>query len=365
MMSRAVIIACTVLAGLTFALALPQNGGKAQDQVKDCAICHGRQDYKRYPTSSGEERNLFINEEMLKLSVHHDRECTDCHADVTNIPHESYTPKPVDCTSCHYLGNPVGAPSSETYQAYKESAHGAAVAEGNPNAPRCQDCHGDHDVRPLNSPDSPVSHFRQTETCRKCHKAQFEDYRDSVHGKSVLLDGSLDAPVCTDCHGEHNIFASSDPRSEVFPTKVSEDCARCHEAMEIVGSYGVEADRLKTYRKSFHGTATRYGSTVAANCASCHGHHLVLHSSDPRSSVHPDNIPATCGQEGCHPGAGTNFAAGKIHIDPEDEGAGLVYWISLFFRYFTTAVIVALVVHIILDLIRRFFGARKRKGAEA
>jgi hypothetical protein len=362
-MSRARFVILFVSTYLCVALGWSFFDAAGQDQeIRDCSICHGRQDYKRYPSRTGMERNLFVNEVMLARSVHHDRECVDCHADVTTIPHENYTPKPVNCARCHYLGNLVGAPQSEAYQAYQESIHGEAVAAGKPNAPRCQDCHGTHNVQPPPAPDSPVSHFRQAGSCGRCHEKEYQDYGESVHGKSVLLKRSEEAPSCTNCHGEHDIFAGSDPRSAVYPTKVSQDCARCHEAMEIVGSYGVETHRLKTYRKSFHGIATGYGSIVAANCASCHGNHLVLHSSDPKSSVNPDNIPRTCGQEGCHPGAGSNFAAGKIHIDPESEESGLVYWISLFFRYFTLTIILGLVAYIALDLGRRFFGSRR--GAE-
>ena len=364
-MSRRGWIICTLVALASLAFVFAPPGGKAQNQeVTDCAICHGRQDYKSYPTQSGELKNLFVTKAMMARSVHHDRGCVDCHADVTTIPHEGYKPSPVNCTRCHYLGNPVGAPQSDTYQAYSESVHSAAVLEGNEKAPRCQDCHDSHNVRPPKSLDSPVSHFQQASTCGRCHAEAYSAYVKSVHGKAVLADRSTDAPACTDCHGEHNIFAKSDPRSAVFPTKVAEDCAGCHEAVEIVSDYGVEGDRVETYRRSFHGIATRFGSTVAANCASCHGHHEVLHSSDPNSTVHPDNIPNTCGQEGCHPGAGTNFAIGKVHVNPEHEEAGLVYWISMFFRYFTLTIILALVVYIILDLGRRILGAGKPKDTE-
>lgn len=334
-------------------------GGAAQEVVQNCTICHGKQSYKRVVRDTGEVVDMFVDEKVLAESAHHNRTCANCHADITTVPHEDYKPKPVDCTRCHYLGNPIGAPQSETYQAYEESAHGQALAQGKEKAPRCQDCHGAHDVRHVRALDSRVSHSRVADTCAPCHQKAFLDFRNSVHGTSLYENQNPDAPSCTSCHGEHNIFAPEDPRSAVHPTRVADDCARCHEAMEIVGKYGVPTDQIETYRRSFHGIAVRFGSKYAANCASCHGHHDVLPSSDPRSKVNKQNIPGTCGQADCHEGAGTNFAIGKVHVNPEDQEAGLVYYVSTFFRYFTLAVILGLIVHIALDLVRRFLGVRK------
>jgi len=49
-----------------------------------------------------------------------------------------------------------------------------------------------------------------------------------------------------------------------------------------------------------------------ANCGSCHGVHNILPRSDPRSTVHPQNLGRTCGT--CHPGAGERFALGPVHV---------------------------------------------------
>src|ERR1043165_1063888 len=72
-------------------------------------------------------------------------------------------------------------------------------------------------------------------------------------------------------------------------------------------------DRVKTFFDSYHGMASQYGSTLAANCGSCHSHHKVLPSKDPASTIHTNNLVATCGK--CHPGATEKFASGKIHVD--------------------------------------------------
>ncbi len=71
---------------------------------------------------------------------------------------------------------------------------------------------------------------------------------------------------------------------------------------------------MKTYAESYHGTASKFGETRVANCASCHGFHDIRDPADAKSSVSPANLPKTCGR--CHPGASRHFAKGKIHNAP-------------------------------------------------
>ena len=80
---------------------------------------------------------------------------------------------------------------------------------------------------------------------------------------------------------------------------------------------------MKTFFESYHGLAAQYGSTLAANCASCHGVHKILPSTDPRSSIYKTNLVETCGK--CHPGATENFAQSKVHVDAAatSDGAGV------------------------------------------
>ncbi len=59
--------------------------------------------------------------------------------------------------------------------------------------------------------------------------------------------------------------------------------------------------------------ASKVGSNTVANCASCHGVHNILPSSDPRSTINHANLAKTCGQ--CHPGANEKFIATKVHLD--------------------------------------------------
>ena len=73
-----------------------------------------------------------------------------------------------------------------------------------------------------------------------------------------------------------------------------------------------------TLLKPDDAAVTARGAEIyAEDCASCHGVHDILPSTDSSSTIHPDNLVGTCGE--CHPGASANFAAGKIHAGSGDS----------------------------------------------
>jgi cytochrome b subunit of formate dehydrogenase len=134
----------------------------------------------------------------------------------------------------------------------------------------------------------------------------------SIHGQA-LGHGNALAPTCTDCHGIHSIKPHTDPNSPVAEQNVSRDiCARCHEGVRLSQEFGVPGNRVNTYFDSYHGLAAEGGSVVAANCSSCHGVHNILPSSDPRSTVNPANLDATCGK--CHQGVTQKFTRTPVHL---------------------------------------------------
>jgi hypothetical protein len=322
-----------------------------------CYLCHGRKDFQ-VTLESGRTLSLYVDSLEFRASIHGRRPCTDCHTDISAIPHPKF-PQPVVCVRCHYVGNPVGAPNLTTYQDYKESVHGKAREAGNTKAPVCQDCHGSHNIRPHTDTTSTIYKVHVPQTCGRCHLEVYTKYEDGVHGQA-LARGAMDSPSCVDCHGEHNIFPPTDPRSSVYPTNVARTCPKCHQAKALMARNGVPTEQVQTYQESFHGVAIKFGVKTVANCASCHGYHDILPSMDTRSSINLANLPGTCGK--CHPGAGANFARGKIHVDPRSKGSGSIYWVSLFFKWLTTIVILGLVGHIILDLLRRRRSAREAKA---
>jgi hypothetical protein len=352
---RRLVLGVVVFLGGLFLPVLAQDAGAAISLEK-CTLCHGKSDFRKL-LIGGSIRDLFVTGDSLKGSVHEKKVCTDCHFDVNEIPHRE-APQRVICTHCHFKGNKEGAPQSDNVLAYFDSAHGKAIAAGNTKAPLCQDCHGSHQILRVKNPESTVSRFKVAETCGRCHLEIYAVYKTSIHGVA-LSKGNADAPSCTGCHGEHRIYAHTDPKSTVYPTRVSGQCSKCHGSIAIMSKYGIEAEQVATYNESFHGVASKFGSRTVANCASCHGVHDIRPPDDPMSSVNPRNIPRTCGK--CHPGATANFAVGKIHVDAKKKESGIIYWTATFFKWLTIGTMLALVVHIFLDMYGR---TRRLRGEQ-
>jgi len=63
--------------------------------------------------------------------------------------------------------------------------------------------------------------------CAACHKREGATYADTYHGRATRL-GYYRAARCTDCHGSHQIFPSSDPRSPTSVGRRVATCAKCH-----------------------------------------------------------------------------------------------------------------------------------------
>jgi hypothetical protein len=311
-------------------------------------VCHGKKDIKTQ-VKPGRYKSLYIDYDSFVSSVHGEKSCVDCHTDVTVIPH-SQKPKKIHCLQCHYEGNVVHAPVEKLPEKYKESIHGRALMEGNPNAPDCKDCHTVHSVRSPEDTLSTVYRPNVIKTCGKCHINELTQYNEGIHGQA-LKRGDPDAPVCNDCHTEHDILPPEDPRSTLYPKNVIKTCSKCHADVKMMKRKGVPVEQVKAFEESFHGIALEFGIVTAANCVSCHEAHLILPSSDPNSPINPKNLPTTCGK--CHPKASTNVAKGKFHVLPEEPESGIVFYVALFFKWFTLLILAGLILHIILDLIRR------------
>lgn len=276
--------------------------------------------------------------------------CLDCHTrngDMTTILRASDPKSTVNrgniaetCGRCHgdksvMQGSGI---SERPFLSYRESVHAKAIAQGNVSAAVCTDCHNSHDILPASNPQSPIAKVNIPQTCSKCHKSESAEFMQSIHGQAVMR-GVSRSPVCTDCHGIHNIIAPVEADGTTASTAVAtESCAKCHEGVTLTKEFGVAGERVSSYKDSYHGLASQMGSKIVANCASCHGVHNILPSSDPKSMINAANLPQTCGQ--CHIGAGVKFATGRIHLTSElvaangardiaTTGTRIVRWIYL------------------------------------
>jgi cytochrome b subunit of formate dehydrogenase len=164
--------------------------------------------------------------------------------------------------------------------------------------------------------------------------------------------GIREAPVCTDCHGEHRILSPSELESPVYPTNIPlQTCGRCHTDVRLAEKYGLAVDQVRAYTNSYHGLASRSGVLSVAHCASCHGVHDIQPSSDPRSHVHSSNLAATCGT--CHPGAGERFSIGTVHVLPTEPRFAVLYFIRGIYLPLIWLTVGAMLLHNFLDLRRK------------
>lgn len=349
-----------------------------------CQTCHGPAHYAQPAASLAPQLCAQCHTQEVKdlaSSIHgaaakaRDQQspnCFSCHGSVHRIlpadnPRSTVAKKslPGTCAACH--SNPEflarhQIPFAHPVEAYLLSVHGRAVAAGNSAAATCSDCHGSHGILPDQDPRSKINHWNVPKTCGACHSAIEKAYAQSIHGQAVAR-GSPDAPVCTDCHGEHIILGPQNPQSPVNPGRVSTiTCGRCHANELLDARYNIPADRVPTYADSYHGLESRAGGQTVANCASCHGVHDIFPSSDPRSTVNPANLAHTCGK--CHPGAGARFAIGPIHVLPTSANeTPVVRWIRLAYWGLIPFAIGFMLFHHLLDFLKKLRRAIPRSDS--
>jgi formate dehydrogenase gamma subunit len=162
--------------------------------------------------------------------------CYDCHGvhDIlaADDPHSTIWKQNVaaTCGKCH----------KDVYDVYRGSIHGQAMAAGVLQAATCTDCHGEHRILAPGNPQSPVYAANVSQaTCSHCHgntelMARFNmplnrvpTYEDSYHGLAAR-EGRETVANCASCHGVHNIYPSSDPRSTVNRANLGKTCGKCH-----------------------------------------------------------------------------------------------------------------------------------------
>lgn len=302
----------------------PHAKGKLEkiERVPTCQSCHGTHDVlaTKNPGSATHRSHAY-------------KICITCHEDDKLTSQVPVLPKP------------------ERIRAYENSVHGNAFEiKGDTTAPTCTDCHGSHTFLPADDPASPVFKQHISSTCGKCHTEIAEHYSQSVHG-ITLSKGILESPTCTDCHGEHGILATVDPESKVFVTNVSKTCSECHTAEKVVAKFGLKADRIETFKESFHGAASELGDTRVANCASCHGVHDIFPQSDTRSLINSANIEKTCGE--CHEGLPADFTKGAVHTSATEKESGGEFYVRKFYIWFISILILAFIAYRVLEYKRR------------
>lgn len=237
----ALLVTCLVVLAFSASSALA-----AQDVLRftvgipgktGCLVCHN--DPNLVKIEEGKVKSLYVSPDDFK-KVHTDLTCLDCHKDFT---YKSIKPSAENwrivagtaCKDCH--DEKKGIDHRKNYEDYRESIHGKKLLlEGNENAPTCAGCHGYHgknDIRKLSDPAEMVQFRKEAyKVCGRCHEEYWNNYNDWFHGKAYK-HGAPDAPPCWDCHVAHEILPSKDPKSPTSKGRIAEQCGKCHLGSDI------------------------------------------------------------------------------------------------------------------------------------
>ncbi len=181
--------------GSTHARAIDKAG---LPMAATCADCHGAHGVKpsKDPSSKVHRGNVPQTcgrchvgiMEVYEKSVHGMKNarkpggaavCTDCHtAHGISVEAESGFMQDIidECGRCHDSPDAAQGRPGTYYRTYVESYHGQVTKLGGKRAARCSDCHGAHDILPLENPASKVAKENLVQTCAACHPGANESF---------------------------------------------------------------------------------------------------------------------------------------------------------------------------------------------
>lgn len=342
--------AAAVALGTVLAFGFAPAAFAQPGEVDDCMDCHGDAEEDRLELPDGSKVPVQILKKVWDASVHAGEiGCTDCHNGISEYPHPDVEAKDLrgfqiaqaeTCKRCHYAH----------FTRVADSIHYKQFEEGNRNAPTCVDCHGAHDIAVPGEPRMAVDG-----RCARCHADVSDAYRRSVHGQALIDSNSPDVPVCTDCHGSHQI---EDPRKPEFRAASYQICAKCHSDADRMERYGLNPEVVSTYLDDFHGASNAlYADGLGrpdkpmATCTSCHGIHDIPSLRDADASVVRARVLKTCRE--CHEKVPDGFQdAWLSHYPPTLSKAPLVWLVTWFYRIVIPLIMLGLVLHILMHLWR-------------
>lgn len=197
---------------------------------ESCRRCH----FDKYTKTLESIHYAMLSQGNLTAPV-----CVDCHgAHSISQTGKERTLSAKRCERCH----------SAIYKTYSTSVHGSALFnEHNQDVPVCADCHKAHNIE-----DPRTFDYRERipQMCGNCHAnkelmdkyglttAVLNSYLQDFHGVTLKLykkqkdlgDKSTLKPiaVCVDCHGIHDITATTGPKSSIVKANLVKRCQKCH-----------------------------------------------------------------------------------------------------------------------------------------
>jgi predicted CXXCH cytochrome family protein len=207
-----------------FKLNLPQT----------CARCHSNQKLTaEYRIGNAQEPANYLDsihgQALLKMGLIVAPSCNDCHGvhdikrSVDQSSRTNHANIAATCGQCH-----VGIEA-----VYSQSVHGVLLAKGDPRGPVCSDCHTAHQIE---NPSNINFKAASDQVCGRCHQDRLLHYNETYHGKAMALgrpNVASAVAACYDCHGHHDVFPVSDPRSRLSKDRIVATCQQCHPGVDV------------------------------------------------------------------------------------------------------------------------------------
>lgn len=203
------------VSGAARAAGTPSPAPSAED--KKCLACHGQEGMSK-SFAKGGSVSLYVKGREFAASVHGPMGCAACHAEV-DLKNHPGGGKAFDTARAFSIGQAEACRQCHDDKAklFEGSVHAGALRAGNLAAPVCTDCHGAHDV--VRKAAAPVAN---DVSCRGCHADIFDAYAGSPHGKAFGKP-RVKAPICADCHRAHDVSPAA------TGTGLREACLSCHQ----------------------------------------------------------------------------------------------------------------------------------------
>lgn len=326
-------------------------GMQHSSEKNGCLRCH--QHAMSIKVRNGETVSLKVDASALEGSVHAKLACFDCHFGFSPSQHPE---RKFNSSRDFSIAQAEACRRChfDKYTKTLESIHYSVLSQGNLKAPVCTDCHGAHSVAQARA-----DKLKSSQRCGRCHQDIFNVYTSSVHGNALLQENNADVPICADCHTAHTIQGA---HTQDYREKVPEICGKCHGDAALMKKYGLYAGVVNSYLSDFHGITLQFYRSQKndspdamrksiATCVDCHGIHDITKTSGPATNLVKSRLAKRC--QKCHAGASDEFPdAWLSHYEPSITNAPLVFLINLTYKIFIPFMLFGLILQILLHIWR-------------
>ena len=318
-------------------------------RAQTCLDCHSDPALS-ITLKDGSTMSLFVDKNDLAKSVHASHLiCTDCHVkyDQDHPSGATFASRRAYTVRSYELCKKC---HFDTYTRTLESVHYDLLKSGVDIAPICTDCHGSHNIANPHAKRSMMSR-----SCAACHTDVYETYAKSVHGRALVEDDNQDVPACADCHTHHQVQS---PATAKFRLGSPETCVRCHGNDKLMAKYKISTTVAQTYLADFHGVTASLSRNLpekekqmVVTCNDCHGVHDIASPKVKGQDAMKATVTAACSR--CHQDAAPSFPAAWLsHYPPSPTHAPLVWMVQMFYSFFIPFAVIGLILNLLLHVYR-------------